>query len=233
MTSQVEPLFYLSAQYEEMLARGIRLSGEDQHFFIEGRVRALRAALPTGWQPTRILDFGCGVGHTVPHLQAVFPGADVVGVDTVEPALARAAETYGGAGVRFCPLAALDTLAAFDLCYVNGVFHHVESPRRPEVLAVIRRALAPGGFLSLFENNPWNPGARLVMARIPFDRAAVPLSPTETRRLVGAAGFRLHGRLRSLFYFPRPLAWLRVAEPWLAALPLGAQYHVLAVKVGA
>src|SRR5262249_11439755 len=82
-----EPPLDLSAQYEEMLARGIRLSGEDQRFFIDGRVRALRARLPADWRPARVLDFGCGVGHAVPALRAAFPGATLVGVDTAEPAL--------------------------------------------------------------------------------------------------------------------------------------------------
>jgi hypothetical protein len=93
----------------------------------------------------------------------------------------------------------------------------------------LRDVLAPAGWLALFENNPWNPGARMVMRRIPFDRAAVPLSPPETRRLLETAGLRVHGT-RSLFYFPRPLAALRPLERYLARVPLGAQYWVLASR---
>jgi hypothetical protein len=44
--------------------------------------------------------------------------------------------------------------------------------------------VAAAGMLALFENNPWNPGARMVMARIPFDRDAVTLSPIEARRML-------------------------------------------------
>src|SRR6059036_11455 len=53
--------------------------------------------------------------------------------------------------------------------------------------------------ISFWENNPWNPGTRLVMSRIPFDRDAVPLSPPEVRRLVLTAGFRLEQAIRFLF----------------------------------
>ena len=42
-------------------------------------------------------------------------------------------------------------------------------------------ALLTGGVLALFENNPWNPGTRLVMKRIPFDRNAQTISPRAGR----------------------------------------------------
>jgi hypothetical protein len=87
--------------------------------------------------------------------------------------------------------------------------------------------LAPQGVLAVFENNPWNVGARMVMRRIPFDRDAVPLSPPALRALLGGAGLSVRST-RFLFYFPRPLAALRPLEPWLVRVPLGAQYWVLA-----
>ena len=40
-------------------------------------------------------------------------------------------------------------------------------------------ALRPGGLFAFWENNPWNPGTRLVMSRIPFDRDAITLSALE------------------------------------------------------
>jgi hypothetical protein len=69
----------------------------------------------------------------------------------------------------------------------------------------------------------------MVMRRIAFDRDAVPLSPRVARRLLDAGALRCLS-LRSLFYFPRPLAFLRPLEPMLAGIPLGAQYWVLAAR---
>ena len=43
---------------------------------------------------------------------------------------------------------------AFDLCYTNGVFHHVDPAARLSMVQRIYRALAPGEFFALFENNP-------------------------------------------------------------------------------
>jgi SAM-dependent methyltransferase len=225
-----EPLFDKSAEYEEMLNRGLRLSGEDLHYFAVGRIGDLKKQL-SGRPVRRILDFGCGIGHGTAHLAEAFPDAEVTGVDLAENALEYAREQYRRPSIRFLNLSGLGSSGAFDLCYVNGVFHHIEPPERREALLLIRDALEPGGYLALFENNPWNPGTRLVMSRTPFDCHAMPLSPPEALRLVREAGFRPAGPIRSLFYFPKVLRGLRSLEPALAHLPLGAQYYVLCQRV--
>lgn len=224
-----EELFDRAEEYDAMLARGLRLSGEDKLYFRDGRLGSLFASLPAGFRPRRILDFGCGTGDTSGALASLVADGEVVGVDTSERALALARRTHPEA--RFAPVAELPGLGPFDLCYVNGVFHHIEPTRRAEALAAVFAALRSGGYLALFENNAWNPGTRMVMRRIPFDRDAVMMSPRETGRLVAAAGFGPPIQTQSLFYFPRALAFLRFLEPALARLPLGAQFLVLAPKL--
>jgi|SRR5579862_7136564 len=225
-----EVLFDLSTEYEQMLNQGIRLSGESQEFFIRGRLQSLQSRLPSDFRPRRILDFGCGIGTATSHLAKMFDSAELVGVDTSEKALDYAAQRHGSSRVNFRKLDDLATESDFDLCYVNGVFHHIAPADRTGAVASIHRSLRTGGRLALFENNPWNPGTRMVMSRIPFDRDAQTLSPPETARLVRAGGFARPFQQWSLFYFPRPLAFLRFSEPALGRLPLGAQYCVSAAK---
>jgi SAM-dependent methyltransferase len=222
-------LFDLAEEYDEMLNCGIRLSGEDKFFFIAGRVRDLKRQLPSDFDPRRILDFGCGGGDTSCFLAKIFPNAHVVGVDVAEQVLAYASNANGSARVTFRLTRDYNELEKFDLCYANGVFHHLKPAERPSALREIHKALAPGGYLALFENNPWNIGARMVMSRIPFDRDAQMLPPIETRKLVQENGF-LPVATRFLFYLPRSLSRLRPLEAHLVALPLGAQYYVLARK---
>ena len=141
-----------------------------------------------------------------------------------------ARKQWGSSRIQFGELQELDSEQNFDLCYVNGVFHHIAVPERAGAVAWIHAALRTGGRLALFENNPWNPGARMVMKRIPFDRDARMLSVPETTRLVRSNGFTSQVANWSLFYFPRALSFLRWSENALSHLPLGAQYCVYAVK---
>lgn len=222
-----EELFERAEDYDAMLDQGIRLSGEDKGWFIDARLRWLAEELPPGPPPARILDFACGTGETTAALAVAHPAAEVVGTDLAAAAIDRARSTHGGERVRFHAGADLPP-GPFDLCYVNGAFHHIPAGEQPAVLAALRSALRPGGWLALFENNPWNPGARLVMRRIPFDRDAVMLSVPTARRRVRAAGFDEVRPVTSRFWFPRSLSALRPAERLLRRVPGGAQYLVLA-----
>jgi SAM-dependent methyltransferase len=228
--AEPQNLFDRAAEYERLLEEGLRLSGESRAWFMERRIADLHAHLPAGLRPRRILDFGCGTGETALHLSEVFPGAEVVGVDTAESAVAHAQRSHGSARLRFGRVTELAAAGVFDLVYANGVFHHIAPAERVGALRAIRAALAPGGCFAFFENNPWNPGTRMVMARIEFDRDAIPVSPREARRLLAAGGFERVLPARFLFWFPRPLAFLRFLEPALVRLPLGAQYYHLAIR---
>jgi SAM-dependent methyltransferase len=225
-----EVLFDLSDEYRHMLNQGIRLSGESQEFFIRGRLESLESRLPRDFVVRRVLDFGCGIGTATRHLAERFPNAEVMGVDTSVNALHYAQQRYGSERVRFRGLTELAQEGDFDLCFVNGVFHHIEPGIRTDAVQNIHRALRSGGRLALFENNPWNPGTRMVMNRIPFDRDAITLSPPQAKQLLRVGGFTKPFINWSLFYFPRPLALLRFTERALSHLPLGAQYCVLAAK---
>ena len=210
---------------------GVSLSGEDPAWFMRERIADMRRNLPPALTPKRILDFGCGTGESSAHLARTFPGSAVFGVDTSENALALATQRHGSSDVRFATLESLRYEAPFDLCYVNGVFHHIEPRERPAAISTIFNSMAGGGCFALFENNPWNPGTRMVMRRIPFDRDAVTLSHLETRSLLRQGGFKVAHSTRFLFYFPRFVRFLRVLEPALAGLPFGAQYYVMGIKL--
>ncbi|MEO8592841.1 MAG: class I SAM-dependent methyltransferase [Candidatus Solibacter sp.] len=223
-----EELFDLSAEYEHMLRKGVDLTGEDPSYFLRGRVAEVKRRMPSACSVRRILDFGCGTGETSAHLAKVFSGAEVFGVDTSENAVRTAETRHGSARVRFGTLDRLAESERFNLCYVNGVFHHIEPADRLSAVTAIRNSLMPGGYFTLWENNPWNPGTRMVMSRIPFDRNAKTLTYIEAQRLVLAAGFELDVPTRFLFYFPKALGFLRGTERFFARVPLGGQYCVVA-----
>lgn len=218
--------------YESALNRGIAASGEGRGYFARGRIDWLRRCLEgSSPLPRAVMDYGCGTGESVRLLQEAFGAARAIGADLSETCLTVARRNCDDPRVSFIGLADEVAPASIDLVYTNGTFHHIPTPERPAALAWISRVLSPRGLLALWENNPWNPGTRYVMRRIPFDRDAVPLSVLEATRLVKAAGFEVLRR-DFLFLFPRALRPLRVLEAPLAPLPLGAQYQLLCRKRG-
>lgn len=212
------------------LAKGLALSGESREYFVEGRLAAARRRLEgLGRRVEAVLDFGCGRGGTTPRLVEFLGARRAVGVDPSLELLEEARARHASATVEFRLPEELGRDERFDLAYCNGVFHHVEPARRLEAARFILDHLRPGAPFAFCENNPWNPGARQVMRRIPFDRDAIPISPPAARRLLREAGFEVLST-DALFFFPRALRRLRPLERALAAVPLGAQYLVLARK---
>lgn len=227
----MEELFDKSAEYDEMLNRGISLSGEDKYFFIHGRFRDLVKNIPGKRSIKTLLDFGCGMGDATVLLKQYFPGADITGSDTASEALKYARQKNSDEGtIQYVEIKDFQFKDKFDLCFVNGVFHHIPLEQRAGALKMIYDALKPGGLLVLFENNPLNPGTKMVMNRIPFDRDATTLTPSETRRILMQAGFRIKGNPRFLFYFPKSFRFLRPLEKFFVNIPLGAQYYFLSEK---
>jgi SAM-dependent methyltransferase len=216
--------------YDAALARGISLSGEDKNFFARGRIvwlaRCLRQLEMT---PRRVLDYGCGTGSAIPFLLDELRAGSVVGVDVSAGSLNVARQRVGSLPVRLEQVEHYRCGGDIDVAFCNGIFHHILPSQRPATVASVYRSLRPGGVFALWENNPWNPGTRWAMSRIPFDRDAIPLAAPGARRLLEAGGFEVL-RVDFLFIFPHALRWLRALEPFVSRVPIGAQYQVLARK---
>ncbi|HTL59593.1 MAG TPA: class I SAM-dependent methyltransferase [Candidatus Limnocylindrales bacterium] len=216
--------------YAEALGRGLAISGEDSSYYLRGRVAWLKGCLQRmGFKPGSCLDYGCGCGDSAPELVSALGVQTVTGVDVSSSQIEIARRKHARANCSFATVNEPPPAGAFDLAYSNGVFHHIPPVERPAALQYINKALKPGAYFALWENNPWNPGTRYVMKRIPFDKDAITLSPLETRRLVTAAGLKVIS-ITFLFLFPRALRVFRPLEPRVARLPLGAQYQVLCRK---
>jgi SAM-dependent methyltransferase len=219
-----------AASYDSDLDKGISFSGEDKDYFANGRVQLLSKRLKQiGNTPVKIMDFGCGTGSAIAFLRNQFPQALIVGAEVSEKSIQIAQQVHNHKNVQFILLENLSLDQSFDLVFCNGVFHHIPKHERPAAIETIRAVLRTGGCFALWENNPWNPGTRIVMSRIPFDRDADPINPLESKRMLLDGKFHI-ARIDFAFYFPKFLKLFRCFEPMLLKLPLGAQYQIIATK---
>ena len=218
-------------EYLAAHARNIRLSGEDPEYFARYKIdEVLRRWSADGRAaPDSILDFGTGIGNTLPHFARAFPAARITALDVSEKSLEIAARRFPGIAtlVRHDGGALPLPHAGFDLVFSACVFHHIDADEHVPLLGQLRQLLRPGGWLVIFEHNPLNPLTRFAVSTCPFDENAVLLSGRTLRRRLQAAGF---GDVEIAYtaFFPRALAALRRFERALTWLPVGAQYYAIA-----
>jgi SAM-dependent methyltransferase len=217
-------------EYDEALAKGIRISGQNRDFFARGRIAWIAKELrKKGVASLSVMDFGCGTGLSTPYFYELLSATSVVGVDMSIKSLEVARTKHNAFNTQFFLIDEYQPAREFDLAFCNGVFHHISPDKRAEAVSYIYRALCQKGIFAFWENNPWNPGTRYIMGRIPFDKHATPVSPPQARRLLQAGGFEILSTTY-LFIFPQILSCFRLFEPFLARLPFGAQYQVLCRK---
>jgi len=114
-----------------------------------GRLAGLMPALPSS---ARVLEIGCGNGENLLAAATYLPAATFVGFDLAETAIAagNAASTSGNVKLFAADLRDVGDLGVFDYVIAHGLYSWVPEEVRSDLLAVMRRSLAPGGlgFLS-------------------------------------------------------------------------------------
>lgn len=218
-------------RYTDLHRASIHASGEEPSYFSRYKAQYMAAHVcsASARQPFDILDFGCGVGNSIPHLRATFPKAHLHGVDPSGESIQLAERTHGGdAAFRINNDNALPyDDHSFDLVQVACVFHHIEPAQRGHWLGEIHRVLKPTGQVFVFEHNVLNPLTVKAVQECPFDEGAILLPRSELLTRVRTAGFN-DVRSRYIVFFPAALKFLRPFEPWLGLVPFGAQYVVRA-----
>ena len=188
MTEDGQETFDVYADdYDVALARGISVSGESKDYFAQRRIEWLRDCLKLFSAPTtRLMDFGCGTGSSARLFVDILGVEYLVGTDQSPKSLEIARREHGSERVQFLLFDEYQPRGQFDLVFCNGVFHHIPPLDRAAAIDYVLRSLRPGGLFAFWENNPWNPGTRYVMSRIPFDRDAITLSPPEARQFASS-----------------------------------------------
>lgn len=222
-------------EYRSMHEQNIKASGESPEYFAEYKIQDIARELGGQGHPShdglRVLDFGGGIGNSVPYVRRWLPGARLTCADVSKKSLEIAGGRFPGQA-EYVPICG-DRLPfddqSFEVIFVSCVFHHIPHEEHVRILAELNRVLRAGGHLFLFEHNPFNPLTVQAVNTCPFDENARLIRPGVMRQRVRTAGFG-EARVRFRIFFPHALRGLRPLESRLRWLPLGAQYYVMARK---
>ncbi len=175
----------------------------------------------------RLLDVGCGTGHTVIALARRLPAVEFVGVDVSSTALDQARDLAGAAGManllfeRADATGSLESLGTFDVVLALGVLHHV--PEVSTAVANLVARLRPGGRLVLWMYGRHGRAAHLLNRKF-LDLLGDPARGDEDRAALARAFLEDLGDRYAVgagFYTPRGsgtdgIRWLLEHPAWLA-----------------
>jgi ubiquinone/menaquinone biosynthesis C-methylase UbiE len=218
--------------YDRLHELNIAVTGEKPEYFHEYKVRVLREMTRArGLEPRKLLDFGVGIGNSLPFLRRYFPGAELTGADVSARSLEVAAGRFPGVatGLWIEGERIPAEVGTFDAAFSACVFHHIAHEEHGLWLEELRRVTRVGGVLAVFEHNPLNPLTVRAVNTCPFDENARLVRAGEMVERFKASGWR-EVEMRYHVFFPHALAGLRGLEKWMGRVPLGGQFSVSGVK---
>jgi ubiquinone/menaquinone biosynthesis C-methylase UbiE len=215
--------------YEDQLRENIAITGEDPTFFAEYKIKLFSKWAQS--KPRSVMDFGSGIGNSIPYFRKHFAESEITCADVSQKSLAYASRRFPGRERSLIitqegiPAADQSFDAAFSAC----VFHHIPHEEHGFWLKELIRVVRPGGTIAIFEHNPFNPLTVYAVSTCPFDQNARLVRAHSLQARCRKAGWQV---LRTSYhvFFPRFAAALRVVEPLIGWMPLGAQYSVLAKR---
>jgi SAM-dependent methyltransferase len=125
-----------------------------------GTAAWLRRRRP-GWQPARILDLGCGLGHNAVPIARAFARSEVVAIDLAAPMLRYGHARARGMGITNLTFrqASAEAVpypdASFDFIYTTMFLHETSHSALRNILREVDRLLAPGGLHIHLEQPPY------------------------------------------------------------------------------
>lgn len=222
-------------EYYAILADSIATSGEGPKYFAEYKIVDIAREYEIRSQgmnnSPNILDFGSGIGGSVPYVSKHFPSAKLSCLDVSRRSLEIAEKRFPALAdyVHFDGKHIPFPDEHFDIAYAACVFHHIEHENHVSLLKELHRVIRPGGSLFVFEHNPYNPLTVRVVNNCVFDEHARLIRGSEMKQRLTAAGFA-RTSIKYRIFFPHSLKVLRPLEKAITWLPLGGQYYSLANK---
>jgi SAM-dependent methyltransferase len=235
MMKNSEPVFDKYAkQYDEEIQEAISASGYSVNHFYEYKIKEIHRILRS--PPIHILDFGCGVGNVDPYIRKYFPEAEIYGVDISPESINIAKEKQKEFNISYSVFdpdlkSKFPFEKLFDMIFISGVIHHIPPSEHKKTLSFIESLMNQNGILFIFEHNPYNPVTRIVFRKwdLKVDKNANMIRPSYLKKQLKHCNLKCKKRNFTVF-FPKILAFLNPLEKFMTAIPLGAQYYIIAKK---
>lgn len=219
----------LADEYHDQHKANVAITGEGPEYFAEYKIADLANLVSEkGLAAGQLLDFGSGIGNSVPYFRKYFGQSELHCGDVSERSIEIAKARFPGKEKyalinREIPLPTHSQDIVFSAC----VFHHIPHDEHQHWLTELLRVTRPGGLLAIYEHNPLNPLTVRAVNTCPLDVNARLIRGGTMCKRAEEGGWE-DARVDYKLFFPSMLKSLRPLERHLAWLGLGAQYRMVA-----
>ena len=217
--------------YYESHKKNLAITGESPEYFAEYKVKDLSNLLSgMQFEPKSILDFGCGIGNSIPYFRKYLQSAKLYCADVSSRSMEIAINRHPGQEEYILineaiPLENNSIDVAFSAC----VFHHIPKAVHNKWMNEIRRVVRPGGLFIIYEHNPLNPLTVRAVKNCPIDVNAELISAREIKSILLSSGWECV-TVNYKIFFPAQLKILRPVEIYLEKFFIGAQWRSVAIN---
>lgn len=212
-----------SSDYEKKLLESFGRLDNNFSYYHAGKAKIAKREL--GHDPSKILDFGCGVGSMLKFLKDNFKDSTLYAYDKSLKSLAYVKSRYPEVNC----IEKFDNAEKFDLIILTNVIHHVKSAERDELFEKIFGLLNDNGRLLIFEHNPYNPITLKIVSNCEFDVDAELINKMNLIKICRKNNFKLE-KSGYIHFFPSKLKLFFNFEKYMKWLFLGAQYFCIFKK---
>lgn len=226
MTESIGNFDEVADSYTDQLKTALGVFGNESEYFAHYKVELVSRILKE-FPVKTILDYGSGVGPSIPYFKEFFPLAEISATDLSSRSLEQLKADHPEVNVIQS-----DCLAGhqFDLVFISCVIHHMPVNSRRAEVGRLLSLVQPGGHICVFEHNPFNPVTRRIVSKCEFDEGVVLVSRRHLRRLFASDYELFDFQSKYCMFFPPILKMFTFLDRFIGWLPLGGQHFLFGHK---